>query len=175
MDVPSGGAVACVTAGRLAAADPSLKILVRICSSATCGHSNCAASRYWKLVHIRRTFQPIYSLLEPTEMWYYPHQHSVLMSPSPVRQWLIALLFVRVEDASVADRASTVRISFHYLIYRSRINFTVMLYTRANRSDYDDWENRFHNPGWGSKYLIPLLMKVVLDTHPPACVNSDSI
>ena len=35
-DFLAGGAAACVTAGRLAAADPSLKILVRNCSLQTC-------------------------------------------------------------------------------------------------------------------------------------------
>ena len=36
----------------------------------------------------------------------------------------------------------------------------VMMYTRASASDYDDWENIYGNPGWGSKDLIPLLEKV---------------
>lgn len=39
----------------------------------------------------------------------------------------------------------------------SSINF--MMYTRASASDYDDWEHKFGNPGWGSKDLIPLLKK----------------
>ncbi|KAI0301548.1 alcohol oxidase-like protein [Multifurca ochricompacta] len=34
-----------------------------------------------------------------------------------------------------------------------------MFYTRACASDYDDWENAYKNPGWGSKDLIPLLRK----------------
>jgi alcohol oxidase len=37
-----------------------------------------------------------------------------------------------------------------------------MMYTRAAASDYDDWENIYENPGWGSKDLIPLLKKVFL-------------
>ena len=37
-----------------------------------------------------------------------------------------------------------------------------MMYTRAAASDYDDWENTFKNPGWGSAHLIPLLQKVSL-------------
>ena len=36
----------------------------------------------------------------------------------------------------------------------------VMMYTRAAASDYDDWEQKFENPGWGSKDIIPLLKKV---------------
>ena len=35
-----------------------------------------------------------------------------------------------------------------------------MMYTRASASDYDDWEFRYDNPGWGSKHLIPLIKKV---------------
>jgi alcohol oxidase len=40
----------------------------------------------------------------------------------------------------------------------SSVNFT--MYTRAAASDYDDWEQMYENPGWGSKDLIPLLKKV---------------
>ncbi|KAG5649963.1 hypothetical protein H0H81_001310 [Sphagnurus paluster] len=39
------------------------------------------------------------------------------------------------------------------------------MYTRAAASDYDDWETVYKNPGWGSKYLIPLLKKV--ETYQP--------
>jgi alcohol oxidase len=46
------------------------------------------------------------------------------------------------------------------------------MYTRASASDYDDWENVYKNPGWGSKHLISLLKKVVLGIHLPSCVNS---
>lgn len=34
------------------------------------------------------------------------------------------------------------------------------MYTRASASDYDDWESKNDNPGWGSKDMIPLLKKV---------------
>jgi alcohol oxidase len=34
------------------------------------------------------------------------------------------------------------------------------MYTRASKSDYDDWETVYENPGWGSKDLLPLLKKV---------------
>lgn len=37
---------------------------------------------------------------------------------------------------------------------------TVMMYTRAAASDYDDWETVYGNEGWGSKDLIPLMKKV---------------
>ena len=38
------------------------------------------------------------------------------------------------------------------------------MYTRAAASDYDDWETKHQNPGWGSAKLIPLLKKV---SYPP--------
>ena len=37
---------------------------------------------------------------------------------------------------------------------------TVVMYTRAAASDYDDWETKYHNPGWSSTELVPLLRKV---------------
>lgn len=48
-----------------------------------------------------------------------------------------------------------------------------MMYTRAAASDYDDWESVYENPGWGSNDLIPLLKKVSLRIHLPACSDSD--
>ena len=45
------------------------------------------------------------------------------------------------------------------MAYPFRIN-TVMMYTRASASDYDDWKTVHENPGWGSNELIPLLKKV---------------
>jgi hypothetical protein len=42
---------------------------------------------------------------------------------------------------------------------------TVMMYTRAAASDYDDWERKYNNPGWGFKDLLPLLQKVLTGYH----------
>ncbi|KAI0066445.1 alcohol oxidase-like protein [Artomyces pyxidatus] len=39
----------------------------------------------------------------------------------------------------------------------SSVNFA--MYTRASRSDYDEWETEYSNPGWGSADLLPLLKK----------------
>ncbi|KAI0066420.1 alcohol oxidase-like protein [Artomyces pyxidatus] len=39
----------------------------------------------------------------------------------------------------------------------SSIGFS--MYMRASKSDYDDWETGYKNPGWGSADLIPLLKK----------------
>ncbi len=38
----------------------------------------------------------------------------------------------------------------------------VTMYNRAVASDFDDWENVFGNPGWGSKEIVPLLKKVAI-------------
>jgi hypothetical protein len=48
------------------------------------------------------------------------------------------------------------------------------MYTRASASDYDDWE-RFGNPGWGSKDLIPLAEKVRPPTMIPCLSFSISV
>ena len=52
-----------------------------------------------------------------------------------------------------------------------------MMYTRAAASDYDDWENTFRNPGWGSADLIPLLQKVpandLYSTLTTQCLGGD--
>ncbi|KAJ7129070.1 hypothetical protein C8R46DRAFT_1202481 [Mycena filopes] len=39
----------------------------------------------------------------------------------------------------------------------SSINF--MVYNRCSASDYDDWDTKYGNQGWGSEKLIPLLQK----------------
>ncbi len=46
-------------------------------------------------------------------------------------------------------------------VFSKRV-ISVLMYTRAAASDYDDWEKAFKNPGWGSADLIPLLQKVLV-------------
>ena len=41
-------------------------------------------------------------------------------------------------------------------------SLAVMMYTRAAASDYDDWEKKFGNAGWGASDIVPLLKKVRL-------------
>ena len=41
----------------------------------------------------------------------------------------------------------------------------VTMYARAAASDYDDWGTKYHNPGWTSADLIPLLQKVSKGNH----------
>lgn len=38
------------------------------------------------------------------------------------------------------------------------------MYTRAVASDFDDWERKHGNPGWGFKDMLPYLKKAC-DTH----------
>jgi hypothetical protein len=102
----------------------------------------------------------MYNLRDSSEIWRCKPKHSPFISPSPARQWLVALSSFPPQDALVGDPVLTVRSFFRYLIYVSRSNVTVMMYTRAAASDYDDWESVYDNPGWGSKHLIPLLKKV---------------
>lgn len=35
-----------------------------------------------------------------------------------------------------------------------------MMYTRPSASDFDDWEKKFENPGWGFKSMLPMFKKV---------------
>ena len=54
-----------------------------------------------------------------------------------------------------------------------------MMYTRASASDYDDWEKKFKNPGWGSEDIIPLIKKVcvvsIIYLHPCSAFESSLI
>ncbi|EIM87865.1 alcohol oxidase-like protein [Stereum hirsutum FP-91666 SS1] len=51
----------------------------------------------------------------------------------------------------------------------SSVNFG--MYTRGSRSDYDDWETTFENPGWSSEHLIPLFKKTETYQVEPDAVN----
>ncbi|KAF8676398.1 hypothetical protein AX14_004897, partial [Amanita brunnescens Koide BX004] len=121
-----GGTAACITAGRLAAADPSLNILI----------IEDGAETRDKPAHIQpmRFYTNIYK-----------HPMSGIFHHYPGR----------VSDA-LGGRSPIVSMG-RGLGGGSAIN--LMMYTRAAASDYDDWENTFKNPGWGSAHLIPLLQK----------------
>ncbi|KIL67122.1 GMC oxidoreductase [Amanita muscaria Koide BX008] len=120
-----GGAAACITAGRLAAADPSLKILIV---------EDGPETRY-KPGHI----QPAQYFRNLTN----PKSESLLFH-------------VGRPSKALGGRVPIVQTG-RCLGGGSSINF--MMYTRAAASDYDDWERRYKNPGWGSGDLIPLLQK----------------
>ncbi|KAJ3475833.1 hypothetical protein NLI96_g11571 [Meripilus lineatus] len=120
----SGGTAACVAAGRLAAADPSLKILILEAGPTT----------YNNLAHIQ------------------PARYLSHLAPDSTT----VTHNIAKPSTHLGGRAVVVS-SGHCLGGGSSVNF--MLYTRASASDYDDWETKYSNPGWGSKELIPLLEK----------------
>ncbi|KAF8338384.1 GMC oxidoreductase-domain-containing protein [Amanita rubescens] len=120
-----GGATACVVAGRLAAADPTLKILI----------IEDGPDTRDKDVHIQpaKCFKNLWDPNSRTFLHYQGRPSEALGGRSPVVT------------------------TGHCLGGGSSVN--LMMYTRASASDYDDWENIYGNPGWGSKDLIPLLEK----------------
>lgn len=72
---------------------------------------------------------------------------------------MAVLRLYRLAAVWAVDPASTVSPSFPCCEIAFATCLLVMMYTRASASDYDDWE-KFGNPGWGSKDLIPLSNKV---------------
>ncbi|KAM6500140.1 hypothetical protein JOM56_003154 [Amanita muscaria] len=118
---------ACITAGRLAAANPSLKILILEDGPETRD----------KPEH-----------LQPARCF------KNLMNP---KSESISLQVARPSQA-LGGRALIVSTG-RCFGGGSCINF--MMYTRAAASDYDDWEKKYNNPGWGFKDLLPLLKKVL--------------
>ncbi|THG93702.1 hypothetical protein EW026_g7606 [Hermanssonia centrifuga] len=116
----SGG----VAAGRLAAADPSLKILLIESGP-----------------HVREDD----SFVQPARCL------SHLRADNPIIK-----VHVSNESEYLGGRSQVVTCA-HVVGGGSSINFT--MYNRAVASDFDDWENVFGNPGWGSKEIVPLLKK----------------
>ncbi|KAJ8519059.1 hypothetical protein ONZ45_g3964 [Pleurotus djamor] len=108
-----GGTTACVTAGRLAAAEPNLRILLVEQGPHTRGLQNHTA--------------PVLS--------------RTLLTPSS-----------NVVTFNVSEKSDA-------LSGRSVVVPSVMMYTRAAATDYDDWETVHGNAGWGSKDFLPLLNK----------------
>ncbi|KAF9563187.1 alcohol oxidase [Agrocybe pediades] len=119
-----GGATACITAGRLAAADPNLKILILEAGPHTRElQDHIQPARYFASLGLpKETFT--FHKAKPSD---------ALLGRAPV-----------VPSGRAVGGGSSV-------------NFAV--YTRAAASDYDDWETKYGNKGWGSKHLIPLLKK----------------
>ncbi|KAG6919177.1 hypothetical protein DXG01_008475 [Tephrocybe rancida] len=128
-----GGAAACVTAGRLAQADPQLKIL-------TISDFNNG-----QILEAGPLTQDMPDHIQPARYF------SNLLRPSET-----LTMHTSKPSAALAGRSVVVP-SGRCLGGGSSVNFT--MYTRAAASDYDDWESVHGNPGWGSKHLIPLLEK----------------
>ncbi|EIM87118.1 alcohol oxidase [Stereum hirsutum FP-91666 SS1] len=123
--VAGGGTSGCLIAGRLAAAHPTLKILVLEAGPTTRDDPK----------HVRPG-QYIRHLWPTSNTVRYHVGHT---------------------SEALGGRAPLVPCG-QCLGGGSSVNF--MMYTRASASDYDDWEQLYDNPGWGSKDLLPLLEKV---------------
>ncbi|KAH9046728.1 alcohol oxidase-like protein [Lactarius hengduanensis] len=123
--IAGGGTAACVIAGRLAAADANLRVLLLEAGPTT----------YNDPAHT----QPLRFLshLAPGSRTVRAH--------------------VSHPSAALGGRTTTVA-SGQCLGGGSSVNF--MMYSRPSASEYDDWETAYHNPGWGSKDLVPLLKKI---------------
>jgi hypothetical protein len=119
-----GGAVACVTAGRLAAVDPSLRILVRIVYG-TQEHNDIKwpwYSRSWKLVHRLEMWRTSYNLHATIEIWCRQRKRSPFTKPKAARHWLAVLSSFLLDGALVVGLASTVRICLvirHMYLYQA--------------------------------------------------------
>ncbi|KAF8441404.1 hypothetical protein L210DRAFT_3760007 [Boletus edulis BED1] len=136
-----GGTTACVVAGRLAAADPLLKILVLEAGPHTKDDPRC--------VEPSRCIQH----LEPGD----PFMSIHVTEPSPYLNGRR----IDVNSGRGVGGSSVINseLTFSFEVDDGIANIIDMMYTRAAASDYDDWETICNNPGWGSKDLLPLLRK----------------
>ncbi|TCD66629.1 hypothetical protein EIP91_001096 [Steccherinum ochraceum] len=120
-----GGTTACVAAGRLAAADPSLKILVVEAGPHTQEDpKHLEAGRFFHLL---------------------------------VPGGKTARFNIASPENTPQGRAMVATATAQCLGGGSSLNF--VMYNRAAASEYNEWESKFSNPGWGSKDLLPLLKK----------------
>ncbi|KAH7014854.1 alcohol oxidase-like protein [Ilyonectria destructans] len=119
--IVGGGTAGCIIAGRLAAADPNLSILV-----IEQGQDN-------------------YNVPTITN----PALYLTHLAPTSTT----ALFYKGNKAAQLADREAIVP-SGGTLGGGSSINF--MMYTRAQRSDFDSWKT----PGWSADELLPYLKKL---------------
>ncbi|KAI0070144.1 alcohol oxidase [Panus rudis PR-1116 ss-1] len=118
------GTTACLVAGRLIKADPSLKILL----------IENGPHTQEDLAHVQ------------------PARYPAHLAPDSK-----TVRFVEGKPSAALGGRSIVVPAGQCVGGGSSVNFT--MYTRAAASDYDDWETKYNNKGWGSKELIPLLKK----------------
>ncbi|KAK1835752.1 GMC oxidoreductase-domain-containing protein [Podospora conica] len=119
--VVGGGSAGCIVAGRLAAADPNLSIL---------------------LIEGGRNNRDVATVVNP-----------LFLMKNLAPQTKAALYYKGSKSAHVGDREIIVPAG-GILGGGSSINF--MLYTRAQRSDFDSW----NTPGWSADDLWPFLKKL---------------
>ena len=153
----TGGTAACVVAGRLAAADANLRVLLLEAGPTTYNGpthtqplrflSHLAPGSRTTRVHVS---QPSAALGDRTTI---VHCGQCLGGGGSINCTFCVssylCTFRRLIDLDPPGACE--------LLY---LNMVVMMYTRPSASDYDDWETVYQNPGWGSKDLIPLLRKV---------------
>ncbi|KAB5588488.1 hypothetical protein CTheo_8072 [Ceratobasidium theobromae] len=142
-----GGATACVAAGRLAAANPGLDILLVEQGPNNLNEPTIIAPGLF-LTHLAPDSKN-------TLFWKGSKNKAVndreatIASASTLHNY--RWYFGGWLKASFTYSRSDAILNCYCL---SSINF--MMYARAAASDYDDWKT----PGWGSKDMIPLLQKV---------------
>ncbi|KAF7316772.1 GMC-OxRdtase-N domain-containing protein [Mycena chlorophos] len=125
-----GGTTACVVAGRLAAADPSLKILAR---------------RFRvRIIEAGKHSQDVKTHVQPARFL------------ANLKSGGDSFTFHVAQPSNALDGRQCIVPAGKVVGGGSCVNF--MMYTRCSESDMDDWEN-LGNPGWGSKDLIPLANK----------------
>ena len=138
-----GGTTSCLVAGRLADADPSLKILILESGPHTQDDlAHTQPARY--LSHLAPTSTTVSFMVANPEKELRDRQTIVPCGNCVGGGSSINCKTITSSLRPIADGGF----------------LAVMMYTRAAASDYDDWEKKFANPGWGSKEIIPLLKKV---------------
>ena len=151
-----GGTAACVVAGRLAAADANLRLLLLEAGPTT--YNDPAHTDPLRLL----------SHLAPDSCTVRAHvtQPSAVLGGRttvvPCGQCLGGGGSVNCASLVPSHLSTKLielypRMSLRTFLSKS---LAVMIYMRPSASDYDDWETVYKNPGWGSKDLVPLLRKV---------------
>ncbi|KAF7968256.1 hypothetical protein HWV62_31089, partial [Athelia sp. TMB] len=130
-----GGTAGCLIASRLATADPSLKILV------------LEGGMHTKDLPAHTQPARYFSHLAPTST-------TVTFNIGNPAPELTGRQLITPSGRCVGGGSSINSSSI-----KADCNAAVAMYTRAQRSDYDDWERVHGNPGWGSADLIPLMQK----------------
>ncbi|KAF7344285.1 Alcohol oxidase [Mycena venus] len=137
-----GGTTACVIAGRLAAADSTLRIMV-----IDNGHITKENPLHLQPARYIKTMESAIPSLRTdkstNDFTFHRARVGLTLGRSPA-----------VSNASCVGGGSSVN---------------AMFYNRAPASDYDDWM-RLGNPGWGSQDMIALAKK--LETYQAGVINS---
>ncbi|KAJ7855578.1 GMC oxidoreductase-domain-containing protein [Mycena leptocephala] len=135
-----GGATACVISGRLAAADRTLRILVRV--SDDCGQRTSS--------EVQIVENGCHTKDKPFHVQPGRYMNN-MMSPEPD-------IFTFHLTSTSADLNGRSLAASNANCVGGGGSINGMMYVRAAASDFDDWE-KLGNAGWGSADLIPLANK----------------